>query len=181
MFLFSPQVVGDWLHLPSEIRETLSSKLDAVVHTGQWSSIGIKQRLTLCEKMDNSEIVDRVAEVTGRWSLLLDRLFDRIEGNDPSTACEQLRLELQQPGKQRKNILDAMNLSPPAWKVLHTIRDYERVAPADLAHFVDGIGGDDVAELTEYLEMMSFIRLENSGLQDEFVLDPVIALSLTQA
>jgi hypothetical protein len=183
VFLLDPGATRSWLTLPSERRNDLEALADTIQQSRRWDRIGIRQRLSELDYLDQPEICDRVLQATGGWQMLLDELFRRIGNKDDARpGCEQLQVELNSSESPlRRRFVDSFGLDsyPAAARVANFLR---LEGPVDTELLIpDYVGGDppltaaDIASASLYLKWLDAQVAAKTGL----CLEPALSNALS--
>lgn len=108
LFVFDPATTWSWMQLSSDRREKLEESCDAVVPLARWDSEGIRLRLSMEQKMEDTAVCERIEEVTGGWPILLDEVFCRSVGVDPRPAADDIADELSRQSPLRERFVASL-------------------------------------------------------------------------
>lgn len=134
LFIFDPESTWSWTQLPTNRREKLEDACDAVVPLARWDSEGIRLRLSMEQKMEDTAVCERIEEITGGWPILLDEVFRRSVGVDPRPAADDIADELSRQSSLRERFMASLGTqaTPIASHVLGFFRYWDSTIGLDL-------------------------------------------------
>lgn len=182
VFIFEPATSWAWLKSP---KCTALENQASLIFLRHWDEEGIRQRLDQAGKLDSPECCEKVLQVTGGWSLLLDELLRRCgDHNDPrgcvGTLVEEIDLPKSELGSKLVQQIGLSSLTEP-FRVLQTLVEYEsKVSDEDLEDVADLIKGDpplslaDCKAAVELLYRLGCLEKRDGAYQVESVLGRVV-------
>ncbi len=184
VFILNPEAAWSWLR--ADRRTHLEDRAD-LIYLRRWDEVGIQQRLNQADKVDSSNICQKVLKATGGWPLMLDELLRLCsDQDDPETyGANPLANELGRPSsKTGHKLLHQAGLDSQAepFRVLKTLGEYDKVSEADLETLGDLIEGDppltpeDCKVAVEFLNRLGCIEKRNGEYRVESVLGRVAGL-----
>lgn len=180
VFILNPETAWTWLKLPVDQGTDRENWADPI-YLRRWDEVGIKQRLSQADKLDSSEVCQKVLEATGGWPFLLDELLRRCGvADDPRSCAKTLVEEMDRPKSELgAKLLQKAGLDSQAevLRVLQTLVEYGKVSEEDL----EALGGlvegdppltpDNCKTAIEFLYCLECVKKKDG----EYRVEPVLA------
>lgn len=180
VFFLNPEIAWTWLKLPANKTNDLENRTD-LIYLRRWDEVGIKQRLSQADKLDSSEVCQKVLEATGGWPFLLDELLRRCgAADDPRSCAKTLVEEMDRPKSDLgTKLLQKAGLDSHAevLRVLQTLVECGKVSEEDLEALGDlveddlSLTPDNCKTTVEFLFRLGCIEKRDG----EYRVEPVLA------
>lgn len=183
VFILNPEATWSWLKLPEAQRIDRENRADPI-YLMRWDEVGIQQRLSQADKMDQSPVCQKVMEATGGWPFLLDDLLHRCSDDDDPRPCAEILVEETLKSKLGSKLLQQAGLDSQAtpFRILQTIGECGKVSDADIETLGDLVEGDppltpeDCKIAVEFLDRLGCLEKRNGEYSVESVLGRVVGL-----
>ena len=184
VFILNPEATWSWLKLSEAQRIDRENRADPI-YLLRWDEVGIQQRLSQADKMDQSPVCQKVLEATGGWPFLLDDLLHRCgDDDDPRPYAEIIVEETCLKSELGSKLLQQAGLDPQTtpFRILQTLRECDKISDADIETLGDLVEGDppltpeDCKVAMEFLDRLGCLEKRNGEYSVESVLGRVVGL-----
>jgi hypothetical protein len=177
VFVANPQKLWDLVSTNSLM--SLESQGIIPISLNPWHDAALQQWLEDCDLALSKENREKITEITGNWSVLLQRFYQQAKLDRHWEPHLQKLAESLTHSDVLSNLAGLMGLDQgylEQRQILHTLATLEKVSSEDLISVVEGISPETVNQTLKWAELL---RLINAVGHDDWSVDPLVRRILT--
>lgn len=177
VFVANPQKLWNLVSTNSLI--SLESQGIIPISLNPWHDAALQQWLEDCDLALSKENREKITEITGNWSVLLQRFYQQAKLDRHWEPHLQKLAESLTHSDDLNDLAGLMGLDQDYLEqkqILHTLATLEKVSSEDLISVVEGISPETVNQTLKWAELL---RLINAVGQEDWSVDPLVRRILT--